>query len=200
MSTRLLLLRHGLIKANRDGRWHGSTDSPLTWTGRRQAKRTGRHLQANEKIHAVYSSPLQRCMDTAKFASAGTNLPVQPVEGLAEMSIGEWEDTPFKELSERHDFINRSTADIHYTAPGGESLAVVAERVTQAMQQIDQQHEAEETILVVSHGVALAVALAVFLEASPSRWINYHFNNCSLSEMVLTPEPVVHRFNESAHL
>ena len=34
---RLLLLRHGQIKANRQGRWHGSTDSPLTWRGRRQA-------------------------------------------------------------------------------------------------------------------------------------------------------------------
>lgn len=200
MSTRLLLLRHGLIKANRDGRWHGSTDSPLTWTGKRQAKRTGRHLRQHETIHAVYSSPLQRCLDTAKFASQGTDLTVQPLLGLAEMSIGEWEDTSFKELSEQYDFINRSTADIHYTAPGGESLAVVAQRVTDAMRHIDAQHGPDETVLVVSHGVALAVALAVFIEASPSRWINYHFNNCSLTEMVLTPDPVVHRFNESAHL
>ena len=33
MTTRLWLVRHGQIQANVDGRWHGSTDSPLTAAG-----------------------------------------------------------------------------------------------------------------------------------------------------------------------
>jgi broad specificity phosphatase PhoE len=193
-------MRHGQIKANRLGRWHGSTDSPLTWRGKRQAKRTGRHLLQKEKISAVYSSPLQRCLDTAKYASEGTNLAVNPVAGLQEMGIGEWEDMSFKDLSAQHDFVNRSMADLDYAAPGGESLAMVAQRVTDALHYIDQQHNADETVLVVSHGVALAVALAVFIDGSASRWVHYQFNNCSLTEFVLTPEPVVYHFNQSAHL
>ena len=47
MAPRLLLLRHGQITANRVGRWHGSTDSPLTLRGRWQAWRTGRYLSEN---------------------------------------------------------------------------------------------------------------------------------------------------------
>ena len=200
MNTRLLLLRHGQIKANKVGRWHGSTDSPLTWKGRRQAKRTGQHLLAQKPLTVVYASTVQRCQDTARFASQEQNLKIQTLDGLQEMGIGEWEDTPFRELVDRHDFVNRATRDLDYAAPGGESLSQVAARVKAAFEQIDSQHDAGETILVVSHGVALAVALAVYLHESPAHWVKYHFNNCSLTELELTPEPVVHSFNQSAHL
>ncbi|MEM1230485.1 MAG: histidine phosphatase family protein [Pseudomonadota bacterium] len=66
MARRLVLLRHGRIAANRDGLWHGSTDSDLLPLGRRQAQRTARFLMQREpEIAAVYASPLQRCQDTA---------------------------------------------------------------------------------------------------------------------------------------
>lgn len=198
--TRLILLRHGQIKANKTGHWHGSTDSPLTWLGRRQAKRTGRYLRGNEAFAAVYASPLQRCQDTARFASLGQNVEIQTLDGLQEMSIGAWEDMSFRDLTDRHDFVNRSIADPSFAAPQGESLSDVARRVTAAFEHIDTQHGDEETVLVVSHGVALAVALAMFLHDTPVDWVKYHFNNCSLTEFVMSPEPTVHRFNEYAHL
>lgn len=200
MSTTLLLLRHGQIKANKEGRWHGSTDSPLTWSGRRQAKRTGKHLANLPRLDAVYASPLERCQHTAKLASAHQDIDIQTVDGLREMGVGEWENMAFRDLASQHDFVNRCSQDIHYRAPGGESLAEVAHRVSEALQEIDAQHDDSERVLVVSHGVALAVALAVFLHDSPAQWVKYHFNNCSLSELLLSPEPVVRTFNETAHL
>ena len=75
-------MRHGQIKANVERRWHGSTDSPLTWRGRRQAKRTGRHLRQQHQLTAVYASPLIRCQDTARFASRHTKLEIQTIDGL----------------------------------------------------------------------------------------------------------------------
>lgn len=200
MSTRFVLLRHGQIKANKQGRWHGSTDSPLTWLGRRQAKRTGRHLQRRHRFAAVYASPLQRCQATAQFASAGQAVDIQTLDGLQEMSIGEWEDLPFRELVDRYDFMTRTTEDPHYAAPGGESLHDVAERVTAAFNHIDAHHTDDDTVLVVSHGVALAVALAVFMHDTPSDWVKYQFHNCGLSEFVLSPQPAIHSYNEYAHL
>ena len=94
----LLLLRHGQIRANVAGRWHGSTDSPLTWTGRRQAKRTARYLARNEPITAIYSSPLQRCRNTAAAVGKALNIPVEVHPELREYAIGEWEDLPFRHL------------------------------------------------------------------------------------------------------
>ena len=200
MGARFLLLRHGEIAANRTRRWHGSTDSPLTWRGRRQAKRTGRHLSRNETLTAIYTSPLQRCHHTATLAGSAHGVPITPLAGLQEMSIGQWEDMPFRDLVEQHDFIERATQNIEFAPPGGESLLQVAQRVSDAFHHIDDQHAEEHTVLVVSHGVAMAVALAVFLHESPSRWMDYHFDNCSLTEFRLSPDPVVYSFNISAHL
>jgi len=200
MGARLLLLRHGQIKANKVGRWHGSTDSPLTWLGRRQAKRTGRYLRKHIDLEAVYCSPLQRCQATARFATHWRRLDLNILDGLKEMSIGQWEDMPFRQLVDQHDFITRSLQDLHYAAPGGESLAQVAARVTDALRQIDAAHRDDETVLIVSHGVALGVALGVFLHDSPAEWVNYPFHNCSLTEIELTPDPLIHRFNDYAHL
>ena len=89
MAPRLLLLRHGQITANRVGRWHGSTDSPLTLRGRWQAWRTGRYLSKNETFAAVYTSPLQRCRHTAALTAPASKASHTVVNGLAEMSIRE---------------------------------------------------------------------------------------------------------------
>lgn len=199
MSARLLLVRHGQIKANRVGRWHGSTDSALTWVGRRQAKRTGKHIQRTYDIDAVYSSPLSRCQDTARYATRHLQLEAALVDGLAEMSIGEWENKTFKELAELGLF-PAITDDPHYTAPGGESIAGVGERVHEAILDIDSQHEDGETVLVVTHGIALAVLLAILVDDDVRRWREYSFHNCSITELEVTPKPVVFSMNQYLHL
>ncbi len=200
MGARLLLLRHGQTRANQQGRWHGSTDGPLTWRGRRQAKRTGRYLAAAQNISAVYTSPLQRCMDTAAFATAHLDLQPVTLAGLEEMSLGEWEAMTFRLLAEEHNLIPRLSEDHNFSAPGGESLNQVANRVTAALQEIDRGHGEDETVLVVSHGVALAVGLAVCFQKDPGAWTDYRFHNCSLTELVLSPEPLLMGYNEHFHL
>ncbi len=200
MGARLILLRHGQIRANKSGRWHGSTDSPLTWRGRTQARRTGRHLAATETIDAVYTSPLQRCRTTATLATRHLDLAHTPMEGLQEMAIGEWEDLPFKVLAAEHQLTTRMTEDPDFCAPGGESLNQVAHRMGHALREIDSQHDEGQTVLVVSHGVALAIATAVFLQNKPSAWTDYRFHNCSLSELFISPQPVMLGYNETHHL
>ncbi|NKB97969.1 MAG: hypothetical protein GKR90_05665 [Pseudomonadales bacterium] len=194
----ILLLRHGQIKANRTGHWHGSTDTPLTFKGRRQAKRASRHLMDIE-LDAVYASPLIRCQQTAAIATKHTDLEVQTANGLEEMSIGAWEAVSFKALQEEHDLFSQ-LKDANYRPPDGESLADVSIRVCSALLKISESHAKNETVLVCSHGVAMGVALATLLHDEPSRWRDYHFDNCGITEMLVSPEPVVVSFNQSAHL
>ncbi len=202
--TSLLLLRHGQIKANREGRWHGSTDSPMTRHGRRQARRTARHLATNHKrLSAIYTSPLQRCTDTASVVADRFKMTPVVIEGLSEYAIGEWEDMPFQHLSEELDFINRATSDLSFAPPGGESLKAVAGRIVAAMRDIGGRHEQDdeqEQILIVSHGAVMAVALGALLHTDPGRWTDYHFANCSLTELVLSESPYVNFFNSTQHL
>lgn len=197
----LLLLRHGRIAANRLGRWHGSTDSPLDWRGRRQIRRTAKHIAAaHADLAAIYTSPLQRCTETA--AAVGRALRLTPIvrEDLREYGIGEWEDTPFSELAEAHDFFDRVARDPEFSPPGGESLKGVATRIVAELEQIHTAHAPQERVLVVGHGAALGAALGSLLSGDPVSWTDYQVANCSLTELMLSPSPYVNFFNTTGHL
>lgn len=200
-APRLLLLRHGQISANRQGRWHGSTDSPLTWRGRRQANRTARHLLRLEPcVGAIYSSPLQRCRATAAVVARRLGIAVQVDEGLREYAIGEWENMRFGDLARQHRFVDLATTDHDFAPPGGETLRQVAERVVGSIDAIRARHDAEERVLIVGHGAAMAVALSVMIDTDAGAWMNYRFDNCSLTELVLSPVPYLSFFNATHHL
>ncbi|MCZ6852362.1 MAG: histidine phosphatase family protein [Gammaproteobacteria bacterium] len=199
--TSLLLVRHGQIKANLQGLWHGSTDSPLTWRGRRQASRTARHIdRLDPGVTAIYTSPLGRCVETA--GKIGKRLKIDPVvsDNLREYAIGEWEGLPFRVLAEEYDFVNKSTRNPEFAPPGGESLAQVAARIVPALQEIHTRHELDHQVLIVCHGAATAIALGSLIDGDPKHWINYQFANCGLTELVLSPSPYVNFFNATHHL
>lgn len=200
MSATLLLLRHGQIKANRQRRWHGSTDSPLTIKGRVQANLTSRALRQRPTVEAVYTSPLQRCRHTGSLASAHLPHESKVVDGLAEMSIGDWEGKKFTQLYTQHRLLERCNEDFDWRPPNGESLGDVAERMATSLRQIAQVHNDGGTVLVVSHGAAMAIALATLLDNDPGKWGNYHFRNCSLTELSFDDEPSLGRFNDCSHL
>jgi broad specificity phosphatase PhoE len=200
MSAVFLLIRHGQIRANRDGCWHGAIDSPLTQIGRLQAKRVARRLRANfDALDAIYSSPLLRCRATAQPIAAVFDRPVVLDDDLREYSIGELEGTPFKALHDQYDFFAR-IHDLHYRPRGGESLGSVAERMVRALRRIEAQSQNAARVAIVGHGAALAIALASLLDDDPKRWTNYAFSNGSITELTLAPTPAVPSFNRTDHL
>jgi broad specificity phosphatase PhoE len=201
--TSLLLLRHGQIQANRQGRWHGSTDAPLTWRGRRQAARTAKHLaRFHPELAAVYTSPLQRARATALKVSDGLKLDPVTLDALSEYAIGDWEGLRFEQLAKQHDFVRQATRDTRFTPPGGESLDDVSNRIVPAIREIHDRHANAEhaQVLIVGHGAAMAVLLGVLLDSAPERWMDYQLANCSLTELVLSPAPYVNFFNSTRHL
>lgn len=93
----LYLVRHGMV-AFPGGvkRCIGRTDLFLDDTGRRQAEALGRYFLGRQDLQ-VFCSPLARARETALILSRG-RLPVQVVDGLAELDMGEWENCPMSEL------------------------------------------------------------------------------------------------------
>ena len=199
MTCTLVLMRHGVIKANLAKRWHGSTDSPLLWRGRRQAKKLGRYIsQAYPELDALYVSPLGRCQETAAPTSKLLDLDIQTHSGLREWSIGEWENEPFRALSDDHDFFNKSLKDLDWAAPGGESLAEVSDRFVATLNEITKRHtypNANAHIGIVSHGAAIQVAIASLLDGTPKRWQSYTIGNASVTELILHPKPYIENYN-----
>jgi broad specificity phosphatase PhoE len=199
MSPRILLVRHGQILANKQGRWHGSTDTPLTIKGRWQAFLTGRFLAKTVSLDAVYTSPLQRCQHTARLASKDYAGTTKIIDGLAEMSVGEWEDMEFTKLNAEHRLIERFNEDLDWAPPQGESLGTVAKRMETSLLEIADNHSAHETVLVVSHGAAMAVALGQLLHQDPRAWMQYRFDNCSITEIRLGDNPSLEQYNNCSH-
>ena len=85
--TRLILIRHGETNWNVDRRKQGRNDQPLNEKGAAQAKLAAEHVKANYDIKKVWSSPLQRCSDTAALF----NIEVATSDHLLEIDYGEWE-------------------------------------------------------------------------------------------------------------
>ena len=121
------------------------------------------------------------------------------IDGLAEMSIGDWEGKNLPSLC-RAQLLERCNEDLNWRPPNGESLDDVAQRMGSSLQHIAATHDAGDTVLVVSHGAAMAIALATILDNDPGKWGDYHFRNCSLTELSLVNKPSLGRFNDCSHL
>ena len=74
-STTLLLVRHGQSEGNAARRFGGHTATPLSTLGREQARLTA-HALASESITAIYSSDLQRAVQTAAPLAELTGLAI----------------------------------------------------------------------------------------------------------------------------
>src|SRR5579859_6430344 len=88
--VRILLARHGETVFNVEGRWQGQGNSPLTARGAAQARELARAL-ADEPVAAVYSSDLDRAVQTAAEVAALHSLRVETDPLLREIDVGGWQ-------------------------------------------------------------------------------------------------------------
>ncbi len=195
----LTIVRHGQTSANIDGVWHGSTNTPLTEHGRRQADSVGEHIARHYRpISHVYASPLDRAHHTAQAIASRLDLsPILDAE-LAEFDLGEWEGQSFRTLFEDKKLFDEMKRDPHYAPHGGESPLQVAERLGGALRRLAARHPGER-IVVVTHGGAMSIAFGALIEGDYTRWERM-MKNCAISELALSPEPALHSFNEIDHL
>ena len=199
MRTVLTLVRHGETSANLDGVWHGSTDTPLTERGRRQAERVADFLaQRYRDARAVYSSPLARARDTAGLISAQVGVPLVIDPDLAEYHLGSWEGLSYADLHNKHRLWDRIKEDADFAPHGGESPRTVVDRFTRSLRRLSASH-ADERVIVVAHGGALSMVLAALLDGDYSQWKRV-MHNCAVSELVIEPEPALLSFNQIEHL
>lgn len=199
MRTVLTLVRHGETSANLDGVWHGSTDTPLTERGRRQAERVAGFLaERHRDATALYSSPLARARDTASVISAQLGLPLVIDQDLAEYHLGSWEGLSYADLHDKHRLWDRMKEDPDFAPHGGETPRNVVERLTGSLRRIAARHT-DERVVVVAHGGALSMVLAALLDGDYSQWKRV-MHNCAVSELVIQPAPALLSFNVTEHL
>jgi alpha-ribazole phosphatase/probable phosphoglycerate mutase len=158
-STTIYLIRHGETDWNLQQRYQGQKDIPLNETGIKQAQSIAEKLNG-KSYKALYSSDLKRAVQTAQEISKKVNLPIVTYDSLREINQGDWEGRFIKDVLESKGDEVRAIYKNPYTArkPGGESIAEVAERVYRCLDFLSEEHE-NESIIVVSHGLAIATIL-----------------------------------------
>lgn len=121
-ATTLMIIRHGETEWNRDLRFQGHGDSPLTEIGRTQAQALARRL-AGAPIDRLISSDLGRARETAGYLAAATGLDVHTDARLRERHYGPFEGLTIAEIETSHPEVydRFQTDDPEYVLPGGES-------------------------------------------------------------------------------
>jgi broad specificity phosphatase PhoE len=169
-ATRVFMVRHGATVLSAEDRFAGVTDVELSEEGREQARRLAERL-SQEKISAVYASPLGRTVETARILAAPHDLEVQTRDGFREISHGHWEAMTRRDVESK--FPNEMAEwekDPYTFAPaGGESGLAVTARALPALIDLVREHPGEN-ILVVSHKATIRLLLSSLLGFDPRRY------------------------------
>lgn len=159
----ILLIRHGendYVKKNRlAGRLPGVH---LNDHGRSQAGKLAEAL-AQAPVKAVYSSPLERTMETAAPIAAAHGLEVLPRPGLIELDMGDWQDRTLKSLRRLKLWKVVQNRPSMMQFPNGETFAEAQQRIATELKTIAGLHNKKDLVIVVSHSDLIKLAIAYFL-------------------------------------
>ena len=156
--TTLILVRHGESEWNRAGRIQGQVNSPLTDLGINQAKAIRDYLSGillNQELE-IYTSPLDRALQTAEIIAQGIDYPSRKIiieERLNDFNLGEisgtfgWDKVAeiFPEQAQL-----RLQDPMRFHPSGGESGAEFEARLRSLLEDLMDDGTLK---LMVSHGI-----------------------------------------------
>jgi probable phosphomutase (TIGR03848 family) len=159
----LILIRHGENEYVEKGRLAGRLPGVhLNENGRKQAQSLAEKL-GQAPIKAIYSSPLERAVETATPLAQALNLEIIPCNELLETDYGEWQGKTLKSLQRLKLWRSVQHTPSLARFPGGESFAECQYRVCQAIKSICMQYESKDLIACVFHADPIKLAVAFFI-------------------------------------
>jgi probable phosphoglycerate mutase len=158
-----LIIRHGLNDYYKKGIMPGRTPGiHLNDEGRAQAKILAERL-GKAPIKAIYSSPLERSVETIEPLAKALGTEIQVRSGLAETDCGEWQGQTLKSLRRLKAWkIVQNTPSL-FRFPGGESIAECQARFVGEIETLRMEHEEKDLIICVSHGDPIRLGIAYYL-------------------------------------
>lgn len=133
-------------------------DVHLNETGGKQAELLAQRL-AGVPLQAIYSSPLERALETAQPLARRRNLRIQPCEAAGEIRFGEWTGLPISELEPLPEWRRFNKLRSLSRVPGGELMLETQTRIVSEMECMRRRHRGR-TVAIISHGDVIKAALA----------------------------------------
>jgi probable phosphoglycerate mutase len=162
----VLLIRHGKAEF-KPGHLYGWTPGVhLSAEGREEVKRLAERLE-DVRFTAVYSSPLERAVETAEAVAAGRRQDIRICEGLGEVRYGKWQGKAYKTLIKTPLWRTVQLTPSQVTFPGGESLMELQRRGVAAIEEIRSNHR---------RGLIVAVSHADMIKAITAHYLGMHLD------------------------
>jgi probable phosphoglycerate mutase len=161
--TTLFLIRHGLTAVT-GSRLYGRTRGiHLDERGRRQAAALVDRFDG-VPLTAIYSSTLERCVETVEPLAAARRLDVVTSDALIEMDAGDWTGRTLASLRRTRlwDTVQRTPSRFHF--PAGESFVEAEARVLDAVEQIVTRHP-RGRVAIGTHGDLVRVLISHYAGA-----------------------------------
>jgi probable phosphomutase (TIGR03848 family) len=159
----LLLIRHGENEFVKTGKMAGRMPGVhLNEHGRQQATDLAKAL-SEVPLKAVYSSPLERAVETAEPIAEVRKLEVQLRPELLENDIGKWQGRSLRQLSRTKKWRVVQQAPSRFTFPEGESFLETQTRIASCLDEIAASHKPKDIVAVVFHADPIKLAVAHYL-------------------------------------
>jgi broad specificity phosphatase PhoE len=177
--TTFLLIRHaatdaiGRLIAGWTPGWH------LNTAGRKQAEMLAARL-APLPVQAIYTSPLERAVETAEPLARRLRLDLQKIDDLGELRFGDWEGFAFAELQQSSVWKRFNQQGSLAVPPGGESMMECQARIIRRLECLRERHP-NHLVAVFSHADPLRAAVASFLGAPLDSMLRFDLDPASVS-------------------
>lgn len=158
--TKFLLIRHATtdtVGKKLSGRTAGVH---LNEEGKKQAQLLAERL-INIPVAAIYSSPLERAVETAESIAKSHQLQTTICNNFLEINFGEWTNCSFEDLQQQQPFQLFNSFRSCTRIPGGELMLEAQARIVAGLQQLCIQHP-NEVVTVVSHADLIKAAITYY--------------------------------------
>ena len=160
----LLLIRHGENDYVKTGKMAGRLPGVhLNERGQKQAQALGEALK-DVPIKAIYSSPLERAMETAAPIASVHKLQIIQELDVMDADIGKWQGKSWKVLRLTKVWKIVQNAPSRFRFPDGESFPEMQTRIANALERIIKKHnKPQDIIAAVFHADPIKLAVSHFL-------------------------------------
>jgi len=160
----LLLIRHGENEYVKTGKLAGHLpEIHLNERGQKQAQALGEAL-THVPLKAIYSSPLERAIETAQPIADSHKLEILQEPRLKDADVGKWQGKSLKVLRLTNAWKIVQHSPSRFTFPEGESFIDVQTRIVDALEAIVRKHnKPKDVVAVVFHADPIKLAVSHFL-------------------------------------
>ncbi len=175
---KIYLVRHGKTDWNVENRIMGSNDIPLNETGIQEITKAA-HFLKGKGIKKIFSSPVNRCVESAQIIANTLRCDIETDNGLRETEFGDWVGKIYDDLKKEVDF--RAYYEFPYdkVIPNGESFSEFYDRVIDSFIKISEENT--QDLIIATHADPIKTIILHTLKCPLTSAHLFKIDNASVS-------------------